>query len=58
VDESSLATGGGDESDGGCVCWIGGGAGADAGAPESEDRDIFLKYGLRDSSAGGLERGV
>ena len=51
---------GGGES--GCVCGTGGagGGGAAEEGPESFDEDIesFLKYGFRDSSAAGLDRGV
>ena len=56
-DERSLVAAGGDEK--GCDCGTGGAAGTDACGPDSEDWDIFLKYGFRDSSAaGGLDRGV
>jgi hypothetical protein len=58
VDESSLGAEAVGES--GWVWGTGGGGGATGGGPDSEDEDTesFLKYGFRDSSAAGLDKGV
>jgi hypothetical protein len=58
VEESSLGTEAGGES--GWVGGRGGGGGAADGGPDSEEEDTesFLKYGFRDSSAAGLDKGV
>jgi hypothetical protein len=60
VDESSLGAEAGGESG-----WVwgtggGGGGGAADGGPDSEEEDTesFLKYGFRDSSTAGLDKGV